>query len=136
MWALWTWLFSFFFILALLLLLGFQLICLVDLEYDYINPYDSASRINRVVLPEFITQGVLCLILLATGHWLVCLLHLPYLYYNVRQYIQGQHLVDVTEIYSQLKVEKKKRFIKMGYLIFLFIFSLFWLLFTLGEEYD
>ncbi|KAF3439978.1 hypothetical protein FNV43_RR18256 [Rhamnella rubrinervis] len=83
MWALWTWLFSFFFILALLLIIGFQLVCLIDLEYDYINPYDSASRINMVILPEFITQGVLCAVLLVTGHWLICLMSLPYLYYNV-----------------------------------------------------
>ncbi|XP_024019048.1 protein cornichon homolog 4 [Morus notabilis] len=136
MWALWTWLLSFFFILALLLILGFQLVCLVDLEYDYINPYDSASRINRVVLPEFITQAVLCFVLLVTGHWVAFLLSLPYLYYNVRQYMQGKHLVDVTEIYSQLNQEKNKRFFKMGYLIIVFIISLFWLLFTLGDEDD
>ena len=26
-----------------------QLMCLADLEFDYINPYDSASRINFVI---------------------------------------------------------------------------------------
>ncbi|GMN43068.1 hypothetical protein TIFTF001_012282 [Ficus carica] len=113
-----------------------QLVCLVDLEYDYINPYDSASRINRAVLPEFITQGVLCFFLLITGHWAVLLLSLPYLYYNVTQYMQGKHLVDVTEIYRQLNPEKKKRFFKMAYLVILFIFSLFWLLLNVGDEYD
>ncbi|XP_015902791.2 protein cornichon homolog 4 [Ziziphus jujuba] len=136
MWALWTWLFSFFFILAILIIIGFQLVCLIDLEYDYINPYDSASRINRVILPEFITQGVLCFILLITGHWLMCFLSLPYLYYNATSYLQGEHLVDVTEIYNQLNREKKKRFVKIIYMICLFIFSLFWLLFNLEEEYD
>ena len=61
-----------------------QLMCLADLEFDYINPYDSSSRINRVILPEFITQGVLCLFYLVTGHWFMSLLSVPYLYYNVR----------------------------------------------------
>lgn len=61
-----------------------QLMCLADLEFDYINPYDSASRINKVVLPEFITQGVLCVLFLVTGHWFMSLLCIPYLYYNVR----------------------------------------------------
>lgn len=61
-----------------------QLMCLADLEFDYINPYDSSSRINRVILPEFISQGVLCLFYLATGHWCMSLFCVPYLYYNVR----------------------------------------------------
>lgn len=60
-----------------------QLMCLADLEFDYINPYDSASRINQMIMPEFITQGVLCLLYLITGHWFMSLLSVPYLYYNV-----------------------------------------------------
>ncbi|MQL83960.1 hypothetical protein Taro_016455 [Colocasia esculenta] len=60
-----------------------QLMCLADLEFDYINPYDSAARINAVVLPEFILQGVLSLLFLLTGHWLMFLFCLPFLYYNV-----------------------------------------------------
>jgi len=48
--------------------------CLADLEFDYINPYDSASRINKMVLPEYITVGVLCGFYLVTGHWVMALL--------------------------------------------------------------
>ena len=59
-----------------------QLVCLADLEFDYINPYDSAARINYVVLPEFIVQGVLCVFYLFTGHWFMAILCLPYMYYN------------------------------------------------------
>lgn len=33
--------------------------CLADLEFDYINPYDFSSQINTVVLPEYIIQGFL-----------------------------------------------------------------------------
>ncbi|GMQ05116.1 hypothetical protein CsSME_00050269 [Camellia sinensis var. sinensis] len=61
-----------------------RLMCLADLEFDYINPYDSASRINKMIMPEFITQGVLCFLYLITGHWFMSLLSVPYLYYNVR----------------------------------------------------
>lgn len=60
-----------------------QLMCLADLEYDYINPYDSASRINKAVLPEFVAQGVLCVLHLITGHWVMFLICVPYTYYNV-----------------------------------------------------
>lgn len=67
-----------------LLLDCLQLMCLADLEFDYINPYDSSSRINRVVMPEFIGQGVLCFFYLVTGHWFMSLLCVPYLYHNVQ----------------------------------------------------
>ncbi|MBA0881361.1 hypothetical protein Goshw_025351 [Gossypium schwendimanii] len=104
---LFIWLFSFFILVALLIILVYQvivlfiyienwkgkfnrliillqLICLADLEFDYINPYDSSSRINKVVLPEFILEGFLCFFYLLTGHWVMSLLCAPYLYYNVR----------------------------------------------------
>lgn len=42
------------------------------------------------------------------------------------RYMKGRHLVDVTEIYNQLSWEKKQRFFKIGYLLILFILSLFW----------
>lgn len=66
------------------LLAFLQLMCLADLEFDYINPYDSSRRINKVILPEFITQGVLCAFFLLSGHWVMTLLCGPYLYYNVK----------------------------------------------------
>ncbi|KAG6669691.1 protein cornichon homolog 4-like [Carya illinoinensis] len=132
--TLWLWLLSFFFLVGLLCTLGFQLMCLVDLEFDYINPYDSASRINGVVLPEFIVQGVLCLFFLLTRSWLMFVFSVPYLCYNVRLYMQRQHLVDVTEIYNQLRWEKKLRFFKIGYLIMLFFLSLYWLISSISVE--
>ncbi|KAJ0672450.1 hypothetical protein HanOQP8_Chr13g0497451 [Helianthus annuus] len=103
-----------------------QLICLADLEFDYLNPYDSASRINKVILPEYITQGVLCLLYLMTGHWMMFILAAPYLYYNTRLYTRRQHLVDVTEIFNQLDGAKKERLFKLGHLIFLLFITLFW----------
>ncbi|KAJ0088600.1 hypothetical protein Patl1_33276 [Pistacia atlantica] len=81
---LYVWLLSFFLLIALLILIVYQLMCLADLEFDYINPYDSSSRINQVILPEFVTQGVLFVFFLITGHWVMALLCAPYLYYNVR----------------------------------------------------
>ncbi|KAL3645355.1 hypothetical protein CASFOL_010535 [Castilleja foliolosa] len=129
-----AWLLFFFILIALLVMIVFQLMCLADLEFDYINPYDSASRINKVVLPEFITQGVLCVLLLVTGHWVMSLLCIPYLYYNVRLYLRRQHLVDVTEIFNLLNWEKKQRLFKLGYIILLLFTSLFWMIFNALEE--
>ncbi|KAE9614188.1 hypothetical protein Lalb_Chr05g0225311 [Lupinus albus] len=133
---LFAWLISFFILIALLVILIYQLMCLADLEFDYINPYDSSSRINKVVLPEFITQGVLCFFYLVTGHWIMSLFCAPYLYYNVRLYRQGRHLVDVTEIFNLLPHEKKQRLIKLFYLVFLLFLSIFWMIYTSLDDHD
>ncbi|CAK9311042.1 unnamed protein product [Citrullus colocynthis] len=131
-----VWLLSFFFIIALLILVVFQLMCLADLEFDYINPYDSSSRINKVVVPEFITQGVLCIFYLLSGHWIMSLFCVPYLYYNLRLYTQQKHLVDVTEIFNQLPWEKKQRLFKLIYLVSLLFLSIFWLIYSALEDHD
>ncbi|KAM7494142.1 hypothetical protein LguiB_028751 [Lonicera macranthoides] len=129
-----AWILFFFILIALVGLVVFQLMCLADLEFDYINPYDSASRINKVILPEYITQGFLCLLYLLAGHWMMSLLCVPYLYYNVRLYMRRHHLVDVTEIFNQLSWEKKQRLFKLGYLIFILFISLFWMIYSALED--
>ncbi|KAJ7952434.1 Cornichon family protein [Quillaja saponaria] len=121
-----AWLVSFFLVISLLVLVVYQLMCLADLEFDYINPYDSSSRINKVVLPEFIAQGFLCFFFLVTGHWIMSLLSVPYLYYNVRLYTRRQHLIDVTEVFNLLSWEKKLRLIKLFYLVIILFLSIFW----------
>ncbi|XP_071724369.1 protein cornichon homolog 4-like [Rutidosis leptorrhynchoides] len=128
------WLLTFIILICLLGIVAYQLVCLADLESDYLNPYDSALKINMVVLPEIVIGGVLCVVYFLTGHWFLCLLSLPYVYFNVTLYLERTHLVDVTEIYNQLPKEKKTRAIKMGYLVVLLVISLFWLLWTTGDD--
>ncbi|ESR58488.1 hypothetical protein CICLE_v10022158mg [Citrus x clementina] len=122
------WFLVFIFLISLLGILSYQLqlMYLTDLEGDYINPYDSAAQINMLVFPEFFTQGTLCILFLITEHWFMFLLSLPYLYFNVRLYTRRQHLVDVTEIYSQLTWEKHLRLYKLCYLIILLVLCIFW----------
>ncbi|XP_010546224.1 PREDICTED: protein cornichon homolog 4 [Tarenaya hassleriana] len=132
----WTWLISFFFLIALVGIIVYQLVCLADLEFDYINPYDSASRINFVVLPEFILQGTLCFYYLVTGHWLMTLFCLPYLFYDYQLYSKGQHLIDVTEIFNLLNREKKKRLFKLGYIILILFLTIFWMIYSALDDYD
>ncbi|XP_042510301.1 protein cornichon homolog 4-like [Macadamia integrifolia] len=129
-----SWLLFFFLLIALVCLIVYQLICLADLEFDYINPYDSARRINSVVLPEFVTQGVLSILFLITGHWVMFLLCVPYLYYNFRSYTQKQHFVDITEIFNMLNWEKKLRLFKLAYVIILLCLTLFWMIYSVLED--
>ncbi|KAL6987080.1 hypothetical protein U1Q18_012839 [Sarracenia purpurea var. burkii] len=62
----------------------YQIVCLSDLEADYMNPYESSSRINAVVVPEFVLHGVFCALFLVTGHWAMFLLTLPIAFYNAK----------------------------------------------------
>ncbi|KAJ3672689.1 hypothetical protein LUZ60_007410 [Juncus effusus] len=130
-----VWLISFFLLIALIGLVIFQIMCLADLEFDYINPYDSASRINKVIIPEFVLQAVLSSLFLFSGHWIMFLFSLPFVYYNYTLYDKKQHLVDVTEIFNHLNREKKRRLIKLGSLVVLLFFSLFWMIWSVLEDY-
>ncbi|KAL0732729.1 hypothetical protein Bca4012_008938 [Brassica carinata] len=130
----WTWLISFFFLIALVGIIVYQLACLADLELDYINLHDYVSGINSVVLPEFIVQGVLCVFYLVTGHWFMALLFLPCLYYNFHLYSKRQHLVDVTEIFNLLNWEKKKRLFKLANIILNLIVTIFWILYSVQDD--
>lgn len=58
--------------------------CLSDLEFDYINPFDSSSSINKFVVPEFVLQASLCVLYLVTGYYGLFLLNLPVVYYHAR----------------------------------------------------
>ncbi|KAL2348117.1 hypothetical protein Fmac_002117 [Flemingia macrophylla] len=127
---LFAWLISFFLLIVLLVLVTFQLMCLADLEFDYINPYDSSTRINRVVMPEFITQAVLFCFYLASRHWIMALFCIPCLLFNIRLYRRRMHLIDVTEIFNMLSWEKKHRLIKLFYLVFTLFLSVFWMIYT------
>ncbi|KAL1187667.1 cornichon-like protein 4 [Cardamine amara subsp. amara] len=131
-----TWVISFLILITLVGLIVYQLISLADLEFDYINPYDSASRINSVVLPEFILQGVLCVFYLVTGHWFMALLCVPYLYYNFNLYSKRHHLIDVTEIFNLLDWEKKKRLFKLAYIILTLFLTIFWLIYSTLDDYE
>lgn len=124
-----SWLISFFLLIALLVLVTYQLMCLADLEFDYINPYDSSRRINAVVLPEYITQAVLFCFYLVTRHWIMALVTAPFLLFNFRLYRQRRHLIDVTEIFNLLSWEKKHRLVKLFHLVFTLFLSVFWMIY-------
>ncbi|EER87801.1 hypothetical protein BDA96_10G030700 [Sorghum bicolor] len=131
-----VWLTAFFLVVALIVLVIYQLMCLADLEFDYINPFDSSSRINKVVMPEFVLQALLSVLFLLSGHWAMFLLSLPLVYYNYTLYQRRQHLVDVTEIFNQLGREKKRRLFKIVSLIVLLFLSLFWMIWSVLSEED
>ena len=74
---------------CLVFVIGWQLMCLSDLEFDYINPFDSSSRINSFIIPEFLIHGALSCVYLLTGHWLLFLLNVPLTYYHVNLWVHS-----------------------------------------------
>ncbi|KAL6556839.1 hypothetical protein OROHE_006715 [Orobanche hederae] len=54
----------------------------------------------------------------------------------MKQYLQGQHLVDVTEIFNLLNREKKRRIFKLGYVTLLMFMCLFWMIYNALEDDD
>lgn len=120
-WDLVLWLIAFSIDMALVASNFYQILCLSDLEADYINPYDLSSRINSVVVPEFVLQGVFSAFFLLTWHWFMFLMTLPITCYNMMLYIKRKHLIDVTEVFRFLDVEKKYRIIKLAFYLFIFI---------------
>lgn len=124
-WEMLLWLSGFVVVAGLLGIVMYTLICLSDLENDFINPHDSAARINKFVVPEFAGHAGLTVLLLFTGHWIMFLLNLPLLVYHARHYSRNTHLMDVTEIFKDLEAEKRLRLIKLGFYLSLFIVVIF-----------
>ncbi|XP_024031213.1 protein cornichon homolog 1 [Morus notabilis] len=126
-WDLSFWVLCFFANLALLSSNFYQLVILSDLEADYLNPYESSSRINFLIVPEFVVHGVLCALFLLTWHWLLFLITLPLMCYAAMLFMKRKHLIDVTEVFRDLSFEKKYRLVKLGFyfvLLFIIIFRL------------
>ncbi|XP_031102622.1 protein cornichon homolog 1 isoform X2 [Ipomoea triloba] len=115
------WLIFFLLNIALIALILYQIVCLSDLEADYMNPYESSSRINNVILKEYVLQGVFCILFLVTGHWFLFLLTVLPTYYNLKKFLSRQHLIDVTEVFRAIDFEKKLRIAKLAFYLIFFI---------------
>ncbi|PKA47301.1 Protein cornichon like 1 [Apostasia shenzhenica] len=124
-WELLLWLLAFVGVIALVALDAYQLICLSDLESDFINPYDSSSRINAVVIPEFIVQGSLCSLFLLTWQLIPFIIMAPITYYHVQLFRKRKHLMDVTEIFRQIDEQKKSRMVKLAFYFTMFILVIY-----------
>ena len=110
---------------ALLGIIMYTLICLADLENDFINPHDSANRINKFVGPEYVLQAIHFLFFLLAGKWSLVLVSLPVVGWLARSYLKGEALVDVTEIFNNLSMEKKIRLTKLFFHLLMFIIIIY-----------
>ena len=65
-----------------------------DFEEDHTNPVDLAKRVNPRVLPAFLVQMLLTVVLLVTGCWLGVALSLPLAVYHGALLYLGRARVD------------------------------------------
>ena len=82
-------------------------------------------RGSKKITRSFCFSALIILDILIHWNVLSAVLLIAYLIPLIR-YRQGKHLVDVTEIFNLLSLEKKQRLIKLFYLVFLLFLSIFW----------
>ncbi|KAL4856016.1 Protein cornichon 4 [Chlorella vulgaris] len=124
-WELLTWLLAFILQSALLGCCMYQLIQLSDLECDLLNPHDASRNINAVVLPEYLSQAALTAFLLLSGHWAYGGIHVLLLAYHARLYLRREHLTDVTEIFRQVGVRKRREMLKLAFYLVTFVLAIY-----------
>jgi len=96
-----------------------------DLECDYINPIDLCNKLNMYIVPEMGVHCFLTLLFLMNGYWLALFLNIPLVAWNVNKVLNGQHMLDATEIFRTLNRHKKESFIKLGFHLIMFFFYLY-----------
>ncbi|KXZ55330.1 hypothetical protein GPECTOR_3g462 [Gonium pectorale] len=99
----------------------YALISLSDLENDFINPYDLTTRLNRFVAVEYGAQFVLTAALLFTGKWFLGVAQLLLTAFLLHSWSVRQHVVDATDVFRQLPLQKKRRLIMFGAFLFCFV---------------
>ena len=116
--------------LALFVFLGadlgmnmYMLVCLTDLQNDFMNPHDTANRINKLVVPEVLFHAVVMLVLVMMRRWGLVLVNVPMVLFSFRMYSRKEIYVDVTEIFNVLDREKKRRGWKVGFFSVVFLIA-------------
>lgn len=124
-WEGWLFILSVLVSAGLLFTMVFYIIMFSDLECDYINPIDLCNKINDFILPEIAVHSILTLLYLLSGQVIAFLINAPLLLYNINKYRSGNYLLDATEIFRTLSQYKKESFIKLGFYLMLFFYSLY-----------
>mmetsp|Transcript_1658 Transcript_1658/g.3752 ORF Transcript_1658/g.3752 Transcript_1658/m.3752 type:complete len:162 (+) Transcript_1658:178-663(+) len=106
---------------ALLGMNMYMVICLSDLANDFINPHDSSSRINKLVVPEFVIHAVQTGLFVGVGSWSLLAVNTPLVLFHLRSYMRRECFMDVTEIFNQLEAEKRTRMFKIAFYAIVFI---------------
>jgi hypothetical protein len=119
------WLISFTLTVGILFINIMFLILCKDLEQDYVNPIEFTENLNKLVVPEYSAEGLLCAVLLVGGHWIVGLTLAPLVYLNVKRWMQHRHVFESTSAFNVLPLARRQSQVKLGCFALLFFYLLY-----------
>uniref|UniRef100_A0A383VZH0 Uncharacterized protein n=1 Tax=Tetradesmus obliquus TaxID=3088 RepID=A0A383VZH0_TETOB len=108
----------------------YAIVCLTDLENDFINPFDLSSKMNRFVTHELVAHAVMAALLLLSGNWFSGACLAAVLAYMLHLHTHRLLHVDTTDAFRQLPQQKKQRFILLGAHLLLFVLVVYRLIET------
>mmetsp|Transcript_16088 Transcript_16088/g.22215 ORF Transcript_16088/g.22215 Transcript_16088/m.22215 type:complete len:166 (-) Transcript_16088:7-504(-) len=106
------------------ILLAFLLeavLCVKDLERDAMNAHTCARRMNNLVVPEILLQGIQLAVLVFCGKWSLVCCNVSIVLWHLRLYFKGEAYIEATDIFSNLEKHRKVRLIKFGMYIVIFV---------------
>ncbi|ODQ65923.1 cornichon [Nadsonia fulvescens var. elongata DSM 6958] len=104
-----------------------------DLESDYINPIDLCYRLNNYVLPEVAIHTFLGTVFLLNGYFFSLLINMPILTFSINKVYTNNYLLDATDIFKTVRNHKKESFVKLGFFLVFFFFSLYRMIMALVD---
>lgn len=126
---------------ALMFLAVYYIICLSDLECDYLNAQACCKRLNMWVTPEVVGHAATTLLLVYGWHFWIVLLNIPllsWLIYSVFRVPAGNMgKYDPTEIHNKniLKIFQREAFVKLACYLILFFVYLYSMIYALVKGY-
>ncbi|XP_065832645.1 protein cornichon homolog 4-like [Oscarella lobularis] len=114
---------------ALLFMSVYFIICLSDLECDYLNATSCCRKLNMCTLPEAVVSCIVVVLLFGFGHWYLMIFGGLLAFYQIYRILKvpkgNTGIYDPTEIHNKqvLKGLQKECFSKLGFhLVFFFIY--------------
>mmetsp|Transcript_18975 Transcript_18975/g.34370 ORF Transcript_18975/g.34370 Transcript_18975/m.34370 type:complete len:160 (-) Transcript_18975:157-636(-) len=124
-WNFFLWLFTFFLQAGLLGRSIYGLMLLTDLENDFINPYDYTKKNNSFWWIDFGGQCLITSILVLSGKWLIGSIHVVLLAGMVYWLLNGDLIVQATDVIKKLKSIKKYCYIVFSVYAIFFVICLY-----------
>ena len=119
---------------GLMFMMVWRLVCFQDLEEDHLNPIDLCRKLNQLVVPEYAVQGALCLLFAVQGEWLALAWNLPIVLLHGYQVANGQHLLDSTSIFNNIRAQKNQSLGKLAWYVIAFFYFLYRMIHALVHQ--
>ncbi|XP_062502700.1 protein cornichon homolog 4-like [Corticium candelabrum] len=121
----------------LMFLTVYFIICLSDLECDYLNASSCCRKLNKLVVPEAAGHVFATLFLIIGFHYWIILLNVPLIvwhFYCISHIPKGNTgRYDPTEIHNRnvLRNFQKEAFVKLAWYLILFFVYLYSMIYSL-----